>query len=828
MQPTRTLKLWHYIALTAAIAMLPLTGILVYVIGTSVNKEINFGALEKSGNAFQRPLEVLLDLIPQYEAAARKAQAGDISGKAEMANLQQQIDGQFNILSANYNGDLGRTLKFTDEELAARKRDNARLSVVTAEWQSLKSASLQTAAGNDENAKLVASVRTMITHSGDMSDLILDTDLDSYYLIDITLSTLPQTQQRLSDIILKVDRWMRDGTVAQNTSQIAVMAAMLQQDDQDRITGDAQTCLDEDRSFHGASPSLQKNIPVALDKYAAANQAFLALLNRLAAGQTVPTKDFDDAGWAARAQSFGLFDTGSNELDNLLDDRLSDFRSGRLVATLSIGATFIVVTLVIWTFARRLNKILNNICHSLESASEQVAAAAAQVSSSGKILAEGSSEQAASLEETSASLEEMSSMTRRNTESARKANELAKQARESANRGATDMDEMSRSMETIKNSSDDISKIIKTIDEIAFQTNILALNAAVEAARAGEAGMGFAVVAEEVRNLAQRSAQAARETSAKIEGAVANTMHGVQINGKVAATLKEIVDKARQVDELVAEVTGASQEQSQGISQINAAVSQMDKVTQSNAASAEESAAAAQELSGQAEAMKASVSALANLVNGNGQSLAIEVPASLSSALRRASRAQVVNAPAPDNTISSPPTYVEPPPAAASIPMPASPAGDGIISWDEGRMSTGVGTIDAQHQVLIQRINELHDACAAGTGKEEVVKLMNFVGEYAQSHFKHEEELMLNHHCPMRGKNKAAHVQFLNNYRKLAEMIEKNGPTTGAVLQIKQLLGSWLKNHICGVDTSMRACVKNGSNGAHKKAVASNGRGPDF
>ena len=213
-------------------------------------------------------------------------------------------------------------------------------------------------------------------------------------------------------------------------------------------------------------------------------------------------------------------------------------------------------------------------------------------------------------------------MTKRNAENAQKANDLAKQARTVAERGSGDMEAMSTAMQSIKTSSDDIAKIIKTIDEIAFQTNILALNAAVEAARAGEAGMGFAVVADEVRNLAQRSAQAARETAAKIEGAINNTAQGVQISSKVAEVLNEIVSKVRQVDELIAEVSGASREQTQGITQINAAVGQMDKVTQSNAASAEESAAAAEELNAQAMAMKHAVGELQMLVSGTSTGIA--------------------------------------------------------------------------------------------------------------------------------------------------------------------------------------------------------------
>ena len=178
------------------------------------------------------------------------------------------------------------------------------------------------------------------------------------------------------------------------------------------------------------------------------------------------------------------------------------------------------------------------------------------------------------------------------------------------------MAEMTTAMNAIKASSDDIAKIIKTIDEIAFQTNILALNAAVEAARAGEAGMGFAVVADEVRSLAQRCAQAAKETATKIEDAVQKSAHGAEISAKVAKSLEEIVTKARQVDEMAGEVASASREQTQGIEQVNTAVAQMDKVTQSNAATAEESASAAEELNAQADALKDAVAELLQMVDG--------------------------------------------------------------------------------------------------------------------------------------------------------------------------------------------------------------------
>ena len=282
------------------------------------------------------------------------------------------------------------------------------------------------------------------------------------------------------------------------------------------------------------------------------------------------------------------------------------------IITVVIGASLALV------IARGITKALRIIIAGLAEGSEQVAAASGQVSSASQSLAEGATEQAAGLEETSSSLEEMSSMTKQNADNAQQANALAGEARQAADTGAESMGRMNQAIQDIQKSSDETAKIIKVIDDIAFQTNLLALNAAVEAARAGEAGKGFAVVAEEVRNLAMRSAEAAKNTSNMIEESVKNSKNGVDIAAEVGKVLGEIVQSVGKTTELVSEIAAASQEQAQGIDQVNTAVAQMDKVTQQNAANAEESASASEELSAQAESMNEIVGQLVTLVGGSG------------------------------------------------------------------------------------------------------------------------------------------------------------------------------------------------------------------
>lgn len=396
---------------------------------------------------------------------------------------------------------------------------------------------------------------------------------------------------------------------------------------------------------------------LSLDSYVKAGEEIAGLIQKSAAAPEIQK---------AQTAFQATFEELAKKMDKLSEqveaEVASTSRTGEQEAKqsefLAVAAVVLAVLSALsiaFLLDRQISRPLAHAVSSLEGASLQVADAADQISDGSQSLAKSASEQAASLEETSASLEEISAMTKRNAESAGNGKALSEKSRSSASTGLERVAEMGKTLTNVKgavgemesavremqSSSQEIAKIIRTIDEIAFQTNLLALNAAVEAARAGEAGAGFAVVADEVRALAQRSAQAAKDTSERIEAAVKRSELGGVASRKVSQSLGEIETSARSIeqvftgivsqvtalDEIVGQISSASKEQSQGVGEVNMAVGQMDKVTQSNAAYAEENASAAEELNAQVGSLKDIVGELRQVVNGAGSEAADTDPA---------------------------------------------------------------------------------------------------------------------------------------------------------------------------------------------------------
>ncbi|HXT72183.1 MAG TPA: methyl-accepting chemotaxis protein [Vicinamibacterales bacterium] len=606
------MRISRRLVLISTVFTLPI-GVMLWLIVSNINQDIRFSQLELEGTRYLRPLDAALAGLGEYRVLAERAAAGAAVDTSRVDAVRGRIDTAFSDLE-KVTSEIGADLQFTPEGLELRDRAHVKIETVTGEWKALSSERTMKVAA-EKSAHLMADVRTMMTHAGDTSNLILDPDLDSYYTMDAVLLAIPQSQDRLDAVAASIEGLANEASTEDRT-RLAVATAWMKEADRDRILADVQTALKEDAGFNGASDTLQRHLPASTEAYRAAMSVVIDHLEHTDAAAAIGAVP------AARTAAAGLWKTAVDELDVLLSARLGSLQTSRWqsVAT-SLIAWFGALAIVAF-ISRSITAPLGAISGALESGAREVASTSEQVATSSQSLSQGATEQAASLEETSASMEEMASMTRRNAENSQTAAGLMTDVDVQVRASNGALSDMVTSMSAIQESSQQVAKIIRTIDEIAFQTNILALNAAVEAARAGEAGLGFAVVADEVRNLAQRAAQAARDTAGLIEASVKRSEAGAVKVSEVASSIAAITESVGRVKTLVEEVSVASRQQAQGIDQVSQAIAQMEKVTQTTAATAEESAAASEELSAQAETALATVDGIKALVNGAGRKAA--------------------------------------------------------------------------------------------------------------------------------------------------------------------------------------------------------------
>ncbi len=629
--------------------------VLVYCMIAPYGVDIRFASFEKKGVSYQKPLESALQHVGQHSYLAQRALHGDTASKAKLAEVEASFEKDIQDIE-KVNAEAGVDLQFTDQGLAQRQREKFRVEVLKKDWNDLKAqyGSMKPEVSTDKHAQVIATIRGMITHLGDTSNIILDPELDSYYLGDVVLGALPQMQERLVDIITRMEGIVRRKTLsAEDKNWLVSSAAFLKSMDLDRITGDAQTTLNEDKNFNGVSPSLQASLPGATTEVKNSVEALLKMMDEVtnASKLTTTPEQFLPIAEAAFNKSFTYWTICGTEFDQLLNMRIDGQAAQRsksvaysLLAVLlaAIGSTLFGLSIkngVISSVSEVVDK-MREIVTTVKNSNDKLVRAS-------ESLASGTSEQASAIQETVSTLDEISSMTDKSASSAENSAHEAKDSQSAALESKNSVKKLVNALSEINSSNSTIidqvgesnQKIIeivsmiqeignktKVINDIVFQTKLLSFNASVEAARAGEHGKGFAVVAEEVGNLAQMSGKAAEEIStllekstAKVNGIVEETKRnlesviqagkekmatGMSLAGECEETLGVAVSKVENVSQLMAEIASATKEQSQGVAEIGKAMNLLDQATQQNSATAEESANLAKALDQQASLLQ--------------------------------------------------------------------------------------------------------------------------------------------------------------------------------------------------------------------------------
>ena len=590
--------------LISASFLLPISVLLYFTID-GIQDRIDFAVLEKQGNTFQKPLEKILKALLIHKNAAITVLAGDAASNAIVAKEQGVLDSALRTLEG-MDKELGSVLQFTQDGLSKRKRDDAKIDNLSKKWDQLRKSwqTLSVDICKAEHDNLIKIVRTMITHLGDTSNLILDPDLDSFYMVDVSLVALPQAQERISTLLSLYSSAVKSGSKKEDDkTALTAQLTLFSQSDIDRIFASIETALNEDNNFYGKSETLHKNLPSPTEKLKKSTDNFVKLLTNIKPEQfTKADPKILEAGNDCLEDSFTLWDICSIELEELLNKRIAKFKYDRfyslLLSALALSLSFLLVWFIgkgitgpIRTSSARLDKLasgdlasvveiqgqgeLGAMSQSLSKAVSGMNNAIVLISSNAQKLIHSSSNQrqvsrgmvanatetsaqanaiASAAEEVSVNIQSVAGAAEEMGATIREIAKQAQQAAQVANEAVTIAETGNKAVLRLGENSTIIGNVIKVITSIAEQTNLLALNASIEAARAGEFGKGFAVVASEVKELAKETSKATEDIRTKIEGIQSDTREAVSSNEKT----RNIINKIHEIQNTIA---GAVEEQ---------------------------------------------------------------------------------------------------------------------------------------------------------------------------------------------------------------------------------------------------------------------------
>jgi methyl-accepting chemotaxis protein WspA len=614
---------------------------LLYFTVSGINDNINFARLETFGNRLLEPLTQLLVLVPRQQRL--------VAASTRSSSVLNDIETTTNLIDKNFESldketkDVGQPLKITPTGLKEARMEQLLPANLTDQWKTLRSSKTTRSQEqlDRQYGDLTQRIRDLITRVGNTPNLILDPDLDSYYLMDVALVALPSAQQRVGEILLFAQS-LTSQTQLTNPERVKleVDASLLRQVDLDRIVQGVSTSLQEDKNFYGVSPSLQKNIPPVLSLYQAAVTKFsdrLIQISRTAKGD-IPNNDFFELGEEVLRNGSELETVGRKELDKLLEQRIQSYENKRLIylvlslAALAISSFFVfqvsseitvrlakAVTITknvargdltprvsvdsqdeigqLLAAIKYMIQDLNSLIRQTQESGIQVSSSTREFLATSKQQEEVIMNQVESTHDVLKSVKEISQLSEKLVQKMSEVAAMSEETAEFARNGQSDLVHMEESMQkmenasnnmyiklqTIKEKGENITSVVTTIGKVADQTNILSLNAAIEAEKAGEYGVGFAVVAREIRRLADQTAVAALEIEqmvkemqlavsegvVEIESFISKVRQGVTNTNKISAQLTKIIERVQALSPNFEGVNIAMQEQADNAKQIN-------------------------------------------------------------------------------------------------------------------------------------------------------------------------------------------------------------------------------------------------------------------